>query len=82
MDVLRLDARVTGIVQRGNTVTVMGDTGPLSADGSFVASDFAYTWQGVFATEGGTTVIRDGTGEYRGATGHTVCAFTFSATKQ
>ena len=66
----------------GNTVTVMGDTGPLSADGSFVASDLAYTWQGVFATEGGTTVIRDGTGEYRGATGHTVCAFTFSATKQ
>ena len=46
-------------------MTVMGDTGPLSADGSFVASDFAYTWQGVFATEGGTTVIRDGTGEYR-----------------
>jgi hypothetical protein len=36
--------------------------------------------RGVFATEGGRTVIRDGT--YHGDSGVSVCDGTFTATKQ
>ena len=48
------------INQKGNTVTFNSATGPLNADGSFVATDGTNTWRGVFATEGGRTIIRDG----------------------
>jgi eukaryotic-like serine/threonine-protein kinase len=51
---------MTFITQQGNKVTVNSATGPLNADGSFVATDGANTWRGVFATEGGRTVIRGG----------------------
>ena len=69
------------ITQQGNTVTIGSwGTGPLNADGSFVATGGPTnsTVRGVFATEGGTTVIRDGhvdqgTPDFHG---------TFTATKR
>ena len=69
------DSLVTVPLQ-GNTLNIRGATGTLNADGSFVATDSVYTWRGVFATEGGRTVIRDGV-EQAGA-----CAGTWTATKQ
>ena len=70
-----------GITQQGNTITVRGKTGPLNADGSFVASGangpYDYiTYRGVFATEGGRTVIRDGKVD------DNFCHETFTAIKQ
>ena len=70
-----------GITQQGNTITVRGQTGPLNADGSFVASGangpYDYiTYRGVFATEGGRTVIRDGKVD------DNFCHETFTAIKQ
>ena len=41
-----------------------------------MATDSVYTWRGVFATEGGRTVIRDGVGKL------VLCAGTWTATKQ
>ena len=55
------------VTRQGNTVSFSGAgnfggaTGPLNTDGSFVVtSATATTFRGVFATEGGRTVIRDG----------------------
>ena len=53
------------ITHQGNSLTLVmenGDvyTGTLSADGAFMVSNGYSTRQGVFATEGGRTVIRDG----------------------
>jgi hypothetical protein len=55
-------------------------TGILNADGSFEVTGVAEvspgTYRGVFATDGGRTVIRDGVSQ-RGE-----CSGTFEATKQ
>jgi hypothetical protein len=72
-----------GISQHGNTITFISATGPLNADGSFVATDsgsYGYVWRGVFATEGGQTVIRDGDATMRIPLSN--CHDTFTATKQ
>jgi hypothetical protein len=69
------------ITQQGNLVTIGSwGTGPVNADGSFVATGGpgSSTVRGIFATEGGSTVIRDGdvdqgTPDFHG---------TFTATKQ
>jgi hypothetical protein len=64
----------------------------LNADGSFVATgtfpdqgySYTATWRGVFATEGGRTVIRDGEWTEEGTAmgpGQS-CHDTFMATKQ
>ena len=66
------------ISQQGNTITFINATGPLNADGSFVATGSGYTWRGVFATEGGRTVIRDGDSTMTVSN----CHNTFTATKQ
>jgi hypothetical protein len=50
-------------------------TGTLNADGSFTLSFGNVTLRGVFATEGGRIIIRDGTD-------HGPCSGTFEATKQ
>jgi hypothetical protein len=70
------------VTHQGNTVSFSGvgsfagATGPLNADGSFaVTSATATTFRGVFATEGGRTVIRDGVFE-----GY--CSGAYLATKQ
>ncbi|SPM40528.1 protein kinase [Mycobacterium numidiamassiliense] len=85
------------ITQQGNTIHIGvggpgGINGPLNADGSFVATgtfpdqgySYTATWRGVFATEGGRTVIRDGEwtedGSAMGPGGY--CHDTFTATKQ
>ncbi len=80
------------ITQQGNTITLPGydgvtpATGPLNADGSFVATALpgngftgTTTIQGVLATEGGQTVIRDGDETVVAPNLH--CHATFSATK-
>jgi hypothetical protein len=64
------------IAQQGNTVKINSATGPLNADGSFVVTDGTNTWRGVFATEGGRSVIRNGAGT-EGA-----CHGTWVGTKQ
>ena len=51
-------------------------TGTLNADGSFSINGPRTSIRGVFATEGGRTVIRDGTDE----SAH--CSGTWVATKQ
>jgi hypothetical protein len=51
-------------------------TGTLNADGSFTISGVNFTERGVFATEGGHTIVRDGAYEYNG------CSVPLSATKQ
>ena len=51
-------------------------TGTLNADGSFFLSGGTITMRGVFVTEGGRTVIRDGTWQ------HPACGGTFEATHQ
>jgi eukaryotic-like serine/threonine-protein kinase len=64
---------------QGNALTISGMTGTLNADGSFSASGPpGITWTGIFAPEGGRTVIRDGVGTNPGMD----CHFTFTATKQ
>jgi hypothetical protein len=78
---LGIDSTVT-ITHQGNTLTwdagIGGTfTGPLNADGSFSFSGpSGLTLRGVFATEGGRTVIRDGVRHFA------QCSGTFSATKQ
>jgi hypothetical protein len=69
------------ITHQGNTLTIDTLTGTLNADGSFTVSgsiggQVLTTWRGVFATEGGRTVIRDGTYE------HSTCNGSISGTKQ
>jgi hypothetical protein len=74
----------TTMTHQGNTLTMGGgggtSTGTLNADGSFTLGGYGGlrggTIRGVFATEGGRTVIRDGT--FQGP--YTTC--TFTATKQ
>jgi eukaryotic-like serine/threonine-protein kinase len=67
----------TDVILRGNTVYILGGTGPVNADGSFVATGYNTTVRGVFATEGGRSVIRDGEWNRPG-----ICDATFTATKQ
>jgi hypothetical protein len=69
-----------GINQGGDTMTFINATGPLNADGSFVAKDSYYTWRGVFATEGDHSVIRDG--DVTMAVSSVSCHGTFTATKE
>ena len=85
------------ITQQGNTIHITvggpgGISGPLNADGSFVASgtfpdqgySYTATWRGVFATDGGRTVIHDGEWTEDGSAmgpGQS-CHDTFTATKQ
>jgi hypothetical protein len=57
-------------------VYILGGTGPVNADGSFVATGYNTTVRGVFATEGGRSVIRDGDAT-EGS-----CHGTFTATKR
>jgi hypothetical protein len=71
------------VTHQGNTLTFAGhggtNTGTLNADGSFTLSGGPGTGQttrGVFATEGGRTVIRDGTSQ------NASCIVTWTATKQ
>jgi hypothetical protein len=74
------------VTHQGNTLTVTTDggfalTGTLNADGSFQVSGGPAgrgggTMGGVFATEGGRTVIRDGTYQT------SKCSVTWEGTKQ
>ena len=69
------------VAHQGGTLTLAGGsgppfTGPLNADGSFSVTADNITMQGVFATQDGRTVIRDGTWQ------HPACGGTFEATKQ
>jgi eukaryotic-like serine/threonine-protein kinase len=71
------------VTQQGNTVTFRGyGTGPLNVDGSFVINwttgSYANTMRGVFATEGGRTIIRDLVMVWDNGD----CPQTFTATKQ
>jgi serine/threonine protein kinase len=83
--------RTITVTHQGNTLTVHFEpavhdtgftlTGTLNADGSFQVSGGPIgrgggTMRGVFATEGGRTVIRDGTYQT------TRCTITWEATKQ
>jgi hypothetical protein len=90
----RLDETI-GITQQGTnihmTVGPGGINGPLSADGSFMATgtfpdqgySYTHTFRGVFASEGGRTVIRNGEWTAEGsAMGPVGCHYTYTATKQ
>ena len=66
------------LVHHGNTLTMGDTTGPLNADGSFSISNAHQTLRGVFATEGGRTVIRNGASTE--GDGH--CHSTYTGTKQ
>jgi hypothetical protein len=71
------------VTQQGNTVTIGNyGTGPLNADGSFVINwttgPYANTMRGVFAIEGGRTVIRDLVMVWDNGD----CPQTYTATKQ
>jgi hypothetical protein len=73
------DTTIT-ITHQGNTLTWVGEsgyveTGTLNADESFSVSGGGSTVRGVFATEGGRTVIRDGVVD-------DYCRAHFVATKQ
>jgi hypothetical protein len=70
------------ITYQGNTLAMFGSTGTLNADGSFLLTRPYGELRGVFATEGGRTVIRDGVLKQGHSTGPTVCTQTFVATKQ
>lgn len=63
------------VTHQGNALTAGGITGTLNADGSFLLNGPGGTVQGVFATEGGHTVIRDGVF-------NNSCGQHFVATKQ
>jgi hypothetical protein len=73
------------VTHQGSTLTIsfprVTYTGTLNADGSFTVTGtpggFVTTERGVFATDGGRTVIHDGTWEINDG-----CSGTFSATKQ
>jgi len=73
-------ATTATLTHQGNTLTLVSQgfthTGTLNADGSFTLSGHGETLRGVFATEGGRTVIRDGTFQ------SSFCNATFEATKQ
>jgi hypothetical protein len=81
--VTHVDRSLT-VTHQGNTLTMNSDvgltfTGTVNADGSFQVSGAGRgggTMGGVFATEGGRTVIRDGT--YQSQT----CSVTWEGTKQ
>jgi hypothetical protein len=81
--VTHVDRSMT-VTHQGNTLTMNLDvgltfTGTVNADGSFQVSGAGRgggTMGGVFATEGGRTVIRDGT--YQSKT----CSVTWAGTKQ
>jgi hypothetical protein len=91
----RPDESIT-VTQQGTTIHMTvgkGISGPLSADRSFVATgtfqtaqghDYTHTFRGVFATEGGRTIIRNGEwtaeGSAFGPAGG--CHYTYTATKQ
>jgi hypothetical protein len=72
------------VTHQGNTLTFGDDsnygpgTGPLNADGSFSVLVGHNTYRGVFATEGGHTVIRNGEAN-NSLSG---CSWTWTATKQ
>jgi hypothetical protein len=69
------------VTHQGNTLNFGGAIGTLNADGSFTVNDRGMTWRGVFASEGGHTVIRDLT--WQGQPGWSGrCTVTFEATKQ
>ena len=69
---------------QGNALSMGPLTGTLNADGSFLidSPSHGHSIQGIFATEGGRTVIRDGVDIQRSTTGPTVCTTTYVATKQ
>jgi hypothetical protein len=69
-----------GVAQNGNSMTFINEHGSLNADGSFVASGPNYVWRGVFATDGGQSVIRDG--DVTLTVAGTECHGTFTATKE
>jgi serine/threonine protein kinase len=73
-------AATATITHQGNTLTLVSEgfthTGTLNADGSFTLSGHGETLRGVFVTEDGRTVIRDGTFQ------SSFCNATFAATKQ
>jgi len=69
------------ITHQGNALTLVGVagltfTGNLNADGSFSVTNDEVAMRGVFVTQGGHTVIRDGTWH------HPACGGTYEATKQ
>jgi len=65
---------IVTVTHQGNTLTVAGNiTGTLNADGSFSATNGDVSYEGVFTSEGGKTVIR-GTIQ--------PCSELFVATKQ
>jgi serine/threonine protein kinase len=69
------------VTLQGNTVGMMGGSGPLNADGSFfvtINGGVGATVEGVFASESGHTVIRNGHQE----DGRGICHRTFEGTKQ
>ena len=66
------------VTHQGNTLTINSNAGTLNADGSFSYSSGFETYRGVFATEGGRTVIRDGVAQ----SSQSNCTETFVATKQ
>jgi hypothetical protein len=82
--VTHVDRSMT-VTHQGNTLTMKFDVGPtftgtLNADGSFQVSGGGRgggTMRGVFATEGGRTVIRDGTQQTLNG-----CSITFEGTKK
>jgi hypothetical protein len=66
-----------------HTLTWGSSTGSLNGDGSFKLTDsVGNPVSGVFATEGGRTVIRDGEVIYLVKGVSSVCRETFIATKQ
>jgi hypothetical protein len=68
------------ITRQGNTLTIDGYTGTLNGDGSFsVTNPLGAFKRGVFATDGGRTVIH-ATWESGGPGAH--CSGTFEGTKQ
>ncbi len=68
------------VTHQGNTLKIgLYYTGTLNGDGSFEAHIQYAVMRGVFATEGGRTVIRDGT---INSVGTAACDNTFVATKQ
>ncbi|WP_197522080.1 serine/threonine-protein kinase [Mycobacterium gordonae] len=74
------DTTVT-LTHQGSSLTLVHSsgttfTGTINADGSFVLSFRDSTMRGVFVTQGGSTVIRDGTWQ------PTTCSGTFEGTKQ
>jgi hypothetical protein len=76
---------------QGGTIQFGKATGPLSPDGSFTATftgdsngySYTNTYRGVFATETGRSVIRNGDWTSEGpAMGPVGCHFTYTATKE